>query len=110
MKRRVSFFALYLIASAAFSQEKTTISAESARKDLTLLYTSLLERHPGAYRHTTPAEVKGRFDEALSAANRNLSFWEFYRIASRLNRTFESISQHRDLEVEHAMKWLSDGN
>jgi len=84
MKLTLLFFILQLIAATTFCQEKNTMSAESARQDLTLLYKSLIDRHPGVYRHVTPAELKGRYDEVLATVNRTLSSWEFYRAASRL--------------------------
>lgn len=60
------------------------ITSESAKKDLATLFNSLVNKHPGVYRHTTQSELKAQYDKAIASANRALSFWEFYRITSRL--------------------------
>lgn len=89
-----NFITLLLISLSltGFAQDQLqnkTLSPEELKEDF-LFYRDILENtHPGLYRYSSKSEMQSRLDSVAVLLDREMSFYDFYRIIASVNASIK---------------------
>lgn len=111
----VLFVALFFLSIASHAQKKQpfnpaeTISADSARRNLTEIVDELKKKHPGFYRYNTEALFNKYFDSVLLSINTPQNQLSYFRKVKPVIAQIRCLHTGVSLSDEY-LKYLNNGN